>query len=62
MFVRLGIDFNLFEYVLTMLGENRKKITKNHLADFEVSSVKSIFLSEKKEFLEKLVIDLKLRI
>ncbi len=62
MSVGLGIDFNLLEYVFTMLGENRKKITKNHLADFEVSSVKSIFLSEKKEFLKKLFIDLKLRI
>jgi hypothetical protein len=54
MSVGLGIDFNLLEYVFTMLGENRKKITKNHLADFEVS--------DEKEFLKKLFIDLKLRI
>ncbi len=62
MSVGLGIDFNLFDYVFTILGENRKKIIKNYRAAFEVYSVKSIFLSEKKEFLKKLFIDLKLRI
>ncbi len=58
----LGMDLNLSWVCFDYIGREQKKITKNHLANFEVSSVKSVCLSEEKEFLKKLFIDLKLRI
>ncbi len=58
----LNIDFNLFEYILAMFTGEQEKITKNRPIDSEVSSAKSIFLGEEKEFLRKLSLNLKLSI
>jgi hypothetical protein len=58
MSVGLGIDFNLFEYVMTVFGENRKKISQNHLVDLEISSVKRAFLGKEKEFSRNLFVTL----
>jgi hypothetical protein len=60
--LNLASIFNLFECISTIFGEEQKKIIEKHLADSEVFSAKSIFLSEEKTFLEKLFVTLKLSI
>ena len=57
-----GIDtsFNLWEYILTILGENSEKWHKKHLADFELSSRKSIFLTQADISCRKRVFTLKI--